>query len=481
MRAVIYARISREDQSAYSLEEQVRECKSYIEKEKMELVNVYIDDGFSAKNMNRPQLTQMLADMRENKFDVFIIWRLDRLTRDTLDGLTMVNTIFKKYDVSFVSINEDIDTSTPDGYMMFTIRLSMAQNEREKIAQRVSMGQRARARSGKRNSSAKPYGYDVSEKDLSLTINEQEAPIMREIFDMYLKGYGKSKIAGILNERGIPAPRGGIWYEFIIGTLVRNRTYTGAVHWKPKGLPESERIVVDNCHEAIVSKEDFDQAQNIIERKQNNLMSQSSYTFAFSTILKCSLCGRSYHGKLKTFSDPSKKRYAYYRCSGKYREHVLCSASDISETVLLRLLFSMIAITIEKGIALNEPVASAKNVDVDKEKKRITKEMEKISSQRKEWAQKVVGGKMGDDAYIELTNTATARYKQLEKELGELPDQEPTKHNRKEIIDSLKNLRDTWHTLPPAEQKQLAQRLFQKIIIGKDNGEWYILGFEVNY
>src|SRR5690242_20651217 len=126
----------------------------------------------------------------------------------------MVTTMFRPNGIEFVSFTEDIDTSTPDGMMMFTIRLSMAQRERERIAERSSMGQAARARKGLRNSPTRPYGYDIN-KDLALTVNEEEAEIVRQIFDWFLAGWGRIKIARSLNDQGIPAKGGGIWYESV--------------------------------------------------------------------------------------------------------------------------------------------------------------------------------------------------------------------------------------------------------------------------
>ena len=195
----------------------------------------------------------MLSQIKSKKFDVICVWNSDRLTRTVLDGLIMVTNMFRPAGIEFVSYTEDIDTSTPDGMMMFTIRLSMAQRERERIAERASMGQAARARRGLRNTPTRPYGYDIN-ADLSLTTNEEEAVIVRQVFEWFLAGWGRIKIARTLNTTGIngepiPAKGGGLWYESVITDMITNPTYIGATHYKGRNQPEEARIIVKNMYE----------------------------------------------------------------------------------------------------------------------------------------------------------------------------------------------------------------------------------------
>lgn len=477
MKAAIYARISKEEQSVYSIGEQIKQCQEYCEKEKYELVETYVDDGYSAKNLNRPQMQRMLADLKNKKFGMIVIWKLDRMTRDSLDGLSLVKNVFRPNGVEFASVTEDIDTSTPDGYMMFTIRLSMAQNEREKIAERVTLGQMSRAKSGKRNTSAKPYGYNVME-DLSLTINEDEAEIVRQIFEWYNGGYGRNKIATLLNERGIPAPRGGMWFERIIQNVISNPTYIGAVHWKRKNDPEEKRIIVRDAHEPIISDAVFELAQRVMNRRRENDMNLSSYDFAFSTIVKCGKCGRSYHGKMK-FTRQKEKRYTmrHYRCSGKYRQES-CDASDIAETKLTKMFLDFLDNFQIEAENVNKPLDS---IDVSKEIKKLEKQLKDSAQRRKNYTRAMADGKLSYEDFSELIDEENVKSQKWQEELDKLNEYVPSsKRTRKDVVRTIENLKRNWDRLHEQERKATIQHLFQFLVIRKIDDEWEIAAYKLS-
>lgn len=472
MKAVLYVRISREDQSAYSLQEQIAACKEYCEKEKYELMDIYFEDGYSAKDMKRPELQRMFSDLPKHKFNIIVIWRLDRLTRDTINGLDMVKNLFKPNGVEFAAVTEDIDTSTPDGYMMFTIRLSMAQAEREKIAARVTMGQMGRAKSGKRNTSATPYGYDLGD-ELSLVINETEAEVVRQIYAWFLMGHGRNKIATMLNERGIPAKKGKIWFETIVGLIISNISNTGAIHWKRKGDPEEKRIIVHDTHEAIVSKEVFEQAQIIRERRTANDMSQSSYGFAFSTVVKCGECGRSYHGKVKMKGNQTSN----YRCSGRYRQDP-CSASDLSEIKLERLFLDFV-----QGIkvSLDEPEKVVGGKDTEKEKKKLAKLIGDSAAKKKNYSRAMGDGRMSYEAFSELIDEETVKVEEWQKELDQLNRSTPGhKKTRKDLVTFIRALNEEWPHMNEQQKKANVSKLFRFIVIKKVDGTWKIVAHKLN-
>lgn len=477
MRVAIYARISKEDQSTYSLGAQVEECMKKIEALNHQHVETYIDDGYSAKNMNRPQLQQMLQDLRAKKFELVCIWRLDRLTRSTLDGLSMVINIFKPAGVDFISVTEDIDTTSSDGMMMFTIRLSMAQNEREKIAERVILGQMKRVREGLRNTSSRPYGYDAG-INLILSINEYEADIVRRIFEWYVQGHGLNKIAYMLNEEGIVSPGGSIWRERNIGDIVDNITYTGAVHWKRKKDPEDMRIIVHDVHEPIISKETFELAQEIRSQKKEHNMNQSSYDFPFSTIVKCGECGRSYHGKIKSRAKSWHKKTRHYRCSGKYRQDS-CGASDISEDKLTGLFLEFLS---RFDIEADEPERTiSKTKDAVKEKKRLEKLIETSLQAKKNYSRAMGSGKITYEDFCSLIDEENAKLEKWQNELAELAEVQPErKRTRSDILSILRNLREEWPSMTVEQQKMNVQRLFRFLVIKKyDKNEWRIVAYKV--
>jgi site-specific DNA recombinase len=478
MKASLYVRISKEEQSVYSLEEQVNQCLQYIKSEGHELVDTYIDDGYSAKNTNRPKLQQMMRDARDKKFQLLVIWKLDRLTRNTLDGLRMVQETFKPNGIEFASITEDIDTSTPDGFMMYTIRLSMAQAEREKIRERVILGQQARARQGGRNTPTPPYGYTCGE-NLKLVVDEDKAEVVRRIFREFLMGTGKIKICVGLEQDQIPAPLGGVtWYHKTIATILRNTAYIGMSDWKQQSLPEDQRIFAENTHEPIVERDIFLKVQDYINRRREKTMSQSSYDFPFSTIVKCGMCGSSYYGRYTNLKNERQNPTRLYFCRGKVHPGT-CEASTISERKLTKLVFDTIHFDFQSFDPNKE--IHEERPDVGKERKRIEKELLKSKEKQMKLAKAMSSGNIDFDIYVQLRDEEKQRVDILEQQLADLPHEQKTDTRRLgEIVEELKNLKQDWNTWSYIEQKVRIQKIFKRITIIKVGQTWRIEEIEVN-
>jgi site-specific DNA recombinase len=468
LRFVIYARISGQEQSVYSLESQISECKAFAERLGHELVETYIDDGESAKDLQRPDIQRLMDDLKKNKFDLVVCWKLDRLTRDVIDGLTLIINLFKrKHNVTFMSVTEDIKTETSDDVMMLTIRLSMAQSEREKIKERVTLGQLSRAKTGKRNSIAKPYGYDI-DRDMNLTPNEEEAEIVRRIYQWYVEGHGRQKIANMLNEEGVPAPRGKIWFDAIIGVLIGNPGHIGANHWKRKEDPEEARIIVHGMHEPIVPVPLFELAVTVKARRREGDMNQSSYDFCFSSIVKCGDCGRSYHGKQLTKVKHGKQT-RHYRCSGKYHSN-RCNASDISEIKLTKLFLDAIK-NIETEAKTPENVVSGR--DTAKDKKKLEKQINDSAAKKDRYTRGMGSGVIDFDKFIGLMKEENDKQKQWQAELDEINMQTPSHKKRfSDIAKYIEELGTKWDGMTVLQRKVMLSKMFKYIVIKKENGVW---------
>lgn len=473
MKAVIYARISTNEQSNYSLGAQVEECRAFIEKERYELTNVYMDDGYSAKNMNRPQLQQMLSDLKQRKFNIIVIWRLDRLTRDTMDGLNMVKNEFKPYGVEFASINEDIDTTTPDGYMMFTIRLSMAQNEREKIAERVTLGMKARAKKGLRPNASEPYGYNLT-PELTLEINEEEAEVVRNIYDWYLSGHGKFKIAKMLTASSIPTKTGLLaWVEGTINNILNSPTYYGANHMTPRG--KTEPIIVKGTHEAIISEATFNEVQKVQNRRREGTMSTSSYDYPFSNIVKCAECGNNYYGQQKYTNAGSLTRY--YRCRTNNKGRT-CPGSDISEPKLYDLFKRFLA---NFEFTTTDPNKSIDGKDVAKDIKKLTKLIEDATMKKKNYTRAMGSGKLEYDMFSELMEEENTKIESWRAELETLNTMVPnTSRTKSDVARSINELTSNWDAMTHKQRKIIVQKLFEAIVIKKEGKYWHVMGYKLS-
>src|SRR5690606_28162321 len=214
LKVAVYIRVSTQMQveEGYSLAAQKERLKAFAYSQGWEIVQYYVDEGVSAKDLNRPELQRMLKDMKAKLFDIVLVYKLDRLTRSVID-LDKLLTEFNKYDVKFKSSTEIYDTTTATGRLFIRLVASMAQWERENLSERVSFGMEQKAKEGKWVINVPPFGYDRTTEGY-LEIIEHEAVIVKRIYKMYLSGkYGIAKIAKFLNENNLLTKSGSYWND----------------------------------------------------------------------------------------------------------------------------------------------------------------------------------------------------------------------------------------------------------------------------
>lgn len=232
MTAAIYIRVSTLDQAreGYSLAAQQRVLTEYCNRMDCNIYQVYADEGISGKDIkHRPAFQQLIKDAQEKRFDTICVWALSRFTRSVAD-LYHVNEILNQKEVRLISITEGFDTSTPTGRAMMGVIGVFAQMERELTAERVQLAMSERAKQGKRTCSD-VLGYARDGKD-SLKIVDEEAAIVRLIFEKYIV-YGKYlPVADLLNAMGIKGKRGGTLTAESIRKIIHCPLYIGYYRFK---------------------------------------------------------------------------------------------------------------------------------------------------------------------------------------------------------------------------------------------------------
>ncbi|MEA4972953.1 hypothetical protein SDC9_108704 [bioreactor metagenome] len=181
MRVGIYARVSTQEQAqeGYSIDAQKERLGNYCKAKDWKVVANYIDAGYSGSNLNRPAMQSLIDDASNGKIDAVLVYKLDRISRSQKDTLFLIEDVFLKNGISFISLNENFDTSTAFGRAMIGILSVFAQLEREQIKERTRMGLEERIKQGKHHSFA-PFGYRHINKEL--VINEDEAEVVRDIY-----------------------------------------------------------------------------------------------------------------------------------------------------------------------------------------------------------------------------------------------------------------------------------------------------------
>ena len=224
MKAIGYIRVSTEEQAreGISLEVQEDKIKKYVDLHNLELVEVIRDEGKSGKDLNREGIQKIMSWCREGKIDQLIVYKMDRLTRRTLDLLTLVEEVFKPNSVQFHSISEKVDTSTAQGKFFLTITGAMAQMERDLISERTREALRYKISQGE-NVGSPPLGFLAEDKKL-LRI-DGEFKVVNYIKSLKRKRLSLRQIVNRLNEQGISTKRGGKWYAGTVRYILRNGRY----------------------------------------------------------------------------------------------------------------------------------------------------------------------------------------------------------------------------------------------------------------
>lgn len=308
MNVGIYIRVSTLEQAegGYSISEQTDRLKLFCEAKGWTVANVYTDPGYTGSNTDRPALTRLIADVKNNRLEMVLVYKLDRLSRSQKDTLYLIEDVFLKNKVEFVSMNENFDTTTPFGRAMIGILSVFAQLEREQIKERMAMGHLGRAKNGYwRGGSGAPIGYDFV--DGKLIVNEYEAMQVREIYELFLQGHAMHKIRGIMQEKYTNRYSG--WkHTSIIGLILKNITYIGKLRYAGK--------IYEGAHEPIVDLEIFEAVQTRIKEIQPTLTRSQKTPYMgkhmLSGLLFCGNCGARYF--TATVAQKNFGTYFYYKC-----------------------------------------------------------------------------------------------------------------------------------------------------------------------
>lgn len=257
IRAAIYTRVSTEDQAkeGFSLDAQLEKLRAYCTARDWIVGGEYVDDGYSGRFLKRPAYTRMMEEM--DKWDTLLVIKMDRIHRNSKNFMLMMEHL-KKTGKEFVSMTESLDTSTAMGRFVMDIIQRIAQLESEQIGERVYVGmeQKARTNGGVLGFNI-PYGYDYLNG--KLVVNNSEAIVIKNIFDMYKNKSSMKKIAELLNQKNIPTKLKKIWGSQTISLVLKNPVYCGFLHW--------ENYLNQGEHTPIIDKNTFNEVQKIMQKK----------------------------------------------------------------------------------------------------------------------------------------------------------------------------------------------------------------------
>ena len=335
----VYCRKSveeRAEETFGSIENQHESILSFIASHKHEdwvpLAERYDDNGFTGSNTNRPSLQKLINDIKEGRVNMVIVYKLDRLSRSLVDFVQILK-FFEENNVAFASITQPIDTSTSTGKLMLHILSSFAEFERELISERTRDKMAAARKRGQWMGGRPPLGYDVAKDSKKLVVNQEDAKLIHEIFDLYLKGNSLLKVAQIINEKGYRSKQatakngrkfGGIKFGIThIQAMITNVLYLGKVCYSGQ--------IYDGQQEAIIDEETFKKAQERLKenRVERRTTKNIECTGLLTHLLHCKTCGKfMFH--TYTLKNQTHK-YRYYVCtSAQKRGYNSCPTKSVN-------------------------------------------------------------------------------------------------------------------------------------------------------
>lgn len=516
MRIAIYSRKSVFTGKGDSIENQVQLCKEYIHLHYPEdnEITIYEDEGFSGGNINRPKFQELLRDAREKKFDCLICYRLDRISRNVSDFSTLIEEL-NDLKISFVSIKEQFDTSTPMGRAMMYISSVFAQLERETIAERVRDNMIEMAKHGRWLGGTPPLGFDseqfiyideeMKERKMSkLTVNKEEIKLVEKIYSKYLELGSIHQTVAFLQQNHLCGKRGKLFSPSAVSKILSNPVYVKSnddvldylrsigiqVFGEKEGhglltynkrdskfnkRDKTEWIAAIGKHKGIINADDWLLAQRLQNKgreKTKNFRLGTSSKGLLSGLVRCAKCG----APLRVAYGRNNKHY--YTCTKRISsKNALCdnptaSGPDFDKAILDNIM------SIDKNKFLKGLSSNAALIQDDKQRiERINNEINNKKKQLNKLTENLA--KFDDDVadiLIDKINTLSREIKELQLQVSEVActveDATIENNNYELVINTLDKFKDNFESIEDIKTKKaLLSMLIDEIRWNGDTSE----------
>lgn len=457
-RAALYIRVStlEQAQEGYSVGEQRERLIAYCKAQDWLIADIYVDGGYTGSNLNRPGIQKLMSETE--KFDVVLVYKLDRLSRSQRDTLYLIEEIFRPNKVDFVSMQESFDTSSPFGKAMIGLLAVFAQLEREQIKERTWMGRVARAKTGLHHGGGNiPIGYDY--EDGKLIVNPYEAEQVRKIYEWYLSGASLKAITDKLQDAGYTNKYSSYNSWSSVRNILENETYIGRLHFGD--------VVVDHAHEAIITEEQFNAAQILRGKRREQFGSHAFQSkHVLTGLLFCGHCGGRYYLR-------NTGKYSYYACYSRTKQmknmikdpncqNKIWRAQDLEPIIEEKILALLRNPKIAEELAAGKPKAAApvsKNTDIERRIREIDRQIGKLMElyQQDDIPPELLGEKIN-----RLYGEKTA----LENSIA--PVEETNAMPLDLVAELITNAAEIWDFADENQKRRILQSLISRIVLTDD-------------
>ncbi len=392
IKVALYARVSTEEQTEnFSLGSQTELLNKHSKENGYKIYSTYIDGGYSGASYERPEFQRLLADARQSRFDIVLVYRLDRFFRSNKDLLNVVDEM-SSYGVDLKSITEPFDTTNYLGKFVLSLFGSIAELERNTFIERSKAGRLRRYREGYYSGTTPcKFGYNYNKETKKLEINEKEAEIVRHIFGLYLQPDSSLlKVARKVRELGYKTKQGKIFESDRIHNILKSGVYTGIWHanrFGTKNRIKSEDEWIEVKVPVIIGEVIFEKAQSLLEQRKTYSTRNTKYEYLLQGLIKCGDCGNTIAGTAdKQTTVKNGKRYGpyfklYYRCThfskNKFERKVKCNLKYVQGEILEKTVWQEIEKILEEPSLVREAI-EGKDRFKAKDKKSTEKQLELI-------------------------------------------------------------------------------------------------------
>lgn len=463
-RVAIYIRVSTEEQvHGFSIDMQKERLAAYCTSQGWEEPDLYIDDGYTGTNMNRPALKRLIRNINDCKIDSVIVYKLDRLGRKQKDVLHLLEDVFEKNNVSFKSATEPFDTSTPLGKAMLGILAVFAQLERDMIIERTTSGRRQRTKQGKWYGGRVAFGYRWNKELQMLEVVPDEARLVKDIFQRYIKGGSRLAIAEWVSKR----TKARKFDHNIIRDMLSRELYTGK-------LVNGDQIEEGN-HEAIINQDTWAATQAEIARRKDGATPLGEYLL--TGLMQCGVCGGNVV-HVKRINNRNGKTYSYelYACK---KQHVRekdrigsCTLGYQRREKVEEYVVNQIKELALNPNRINEIIESSKQHETDLDlRNSLQNKLDTVNSGIENLYDAIQSGMIKASAIGD-------RLKRLEEEreatllqIDEI-DIAPQYKNAHDLHDMMSSISQAWKYMDEDEQKQVIRKAISKVVLhSKDDPE----------
>ena len=490
IRAVSYSRFSSNNQRTESIDAQQRAIYKYIAENKYTPVGDYVDEAVTGTNLQRPGFQSMLDDAKKGMFDVVIVHKMDRFSRDVYDALDVQRKL-AFYGVRIESVIERFE-ETPEGQLQKVIQLGVGQYYSQNLAREVVKGLKENAYKAMHNGGIPPYGFDVDPETKRYIINEHEASGIRIMFEKIIQGWSYRELAEYLNLLGYRTKIGNkfsatsSFYDILtnpkyMGVYTYNRSVSkpkqiGMKRSHRKNKNEEEIIRIPNGVPAIVDEETFELVQKLLkQRRRSKGQNKAKEVYLLTGLVECAECGSAYHGSSR-IGGRNKSKYVSYRCSKRKKLENPCKCKEINKTLLDEFVVNQLYTTLLNRTNL-EPLLEEVNVklkqkyaDMDQDLPKLQEQLDGVNQKISNLVQAIAMGGLGS------LDTITQEIQRLEHDKVKLTELVQENQVKKEsltlTLEQLKQVLDESKQYMLSNHddmvKYILSRFIHKIIIGNE-------------